>query len=203
MLFMVLLSIILIVLSYLIYIRYLCLKHLVSAFIFLLLFLCLTLASFMLSYHSSYIILLLLLERRLLSINVQNIVVYLNRPINSYNLSLKSNFHYIHIYVYSIFYIILFWLVMILLITVISYGLYELLLLLCVHLQLSLISPTSLDQMIRCFIHFNVLLCSSTILIWYLILCIIYCCLWESLAHTCSVWMSLWHIIMPCYHTWT
>ena len=203
MLFMVLLSIILIVLSYLIHIRYLCLKHLISAFIFLLLFLCLTLASFMLSYHSSYIILLLLLERRLLSINVQNIVVHLNRTINSYYLSLKSNFHYIHIYVYSIFNIILFWLVMILLITVISYGLYELLLLLGVHLQLSLISPTSLDQMIRCFIHFNVLLCSSTILIWSLILCIIYCCLRESLAHTCSVWMSLRHIIMPCYHTWT
>ena len=166
MLIMVLLSIKLIVLSYLIHISDLRLKHLISTFTFLLLFLCLALASFVLGHHSSCIVLLLLLECRLLSVYIQNIMIHLNRSINSNYLSLKSNFHYVHINVYSIFDIILIWLVLILLTSIVSNWLYKLLLLLSIHLQLGLISSTSLDQMISCFIHFNVLLSSSTILVW-------------------------------------
>lgn len=163
---MVLLSIVLIVLSYLIHISDLRLKHLISTFIFLLLFLCLALASFVLGHYSSSVVLLLLLKCRLLSFHIQNIMIHLNRSINSNYLSLKSNFHYVHINVYCIFDIILIWLVLILLTSIISNWLYKLLLLLSIHLQLGLISSTSLDQMIGCFIHFNVLLSSSTILVW-------------------------------------
>ena len=165
-LIMVLLSIVLIVLSYLIHISDLRLKHLISTFIFLLLFLCLALASFVLGHYSSSVVLLLLLKCRLLSVHIQNIMIHLNRSINSNYLSLKSNFHYVHINVYCIFDIILIWLVLILLTSIVSNWLYKLLLLLSIHLQLGLISSTSLDQMISCFIHFNVLLSSSTILVW-------------------------------------
>jgi hypothetical protein len=67
---MVLLSIVLIVLSYLIHISDLRLKHLISTFTFLLLFLCLALTSFVLRHHSSCIVLLLLLECWLLSVHI-------------------------------------------------------------------------------------------------------------------------------------
>jgi hypothetical protein len=104
---MVLLSIVLIVLSYLIHISDLRLKHLISTFTFLLLFLCLALASFVLGHHSSSVVLLFLLVCWLLSVHIQNIMIYLNRSINSNYLSLKSNFHYVHVNVYCIFDIIL------------------------------------------------------------------------------------------------
>jgi hypothetical protein len=135
---MILLWMIFIVLnSKLIYICNLSLKHLVSAFIsliFLLLFCCLALASFMLSYQSIYIFLFLLLISRLLTINIQHIVIYLNRSIDPNYLPLKTNFHNIHINVYSVFVISLIWLVLRLLIDIYSHWWNKWLLLLGIHL---------------------------------------------------------------------
>lgn len=122
---MVLLCVVFIVLNcYLIHISNLSLKHLISTFIcliFLLLFYCLTLTSFMLVYHSINILLFLLLKRRLLSIHIQNIMIDLNRPVNPNYLPLKSNFNYIHIDIHCIFIVCLILLVLRLLIYIYSH----------------------------------------------------------------------------------
>jgi hypothetical protein len=110
--------------SKLINISNLSLKHLVSTFvclIFWLLFCCLALASFVLCYQSIYIFLILLLKCRLLTINIQDIMIYLNRSIDSNYLPLKSYFYNIHININSVFIFSLFRLVLRLLINIYSH----------------------------------------------------------------------------------
>jgi len=135
---MILLWMVFIVLnSKLIYISNLSLKHLVSTFIcliFRLLFCCLALASFMLCYQSIYIFIFLLLKYRLLTINIQDIMIYLNRSIDSNYLPLKSYFYNIHININCVFIFSLFRLVLSLLISINSHRWNKWLLLLSIHL---------------------------------------------------------------------